>query len=279
MRDVVAVIGELICQGRIPLTQDELAEKVRARSHAAAARVGEVRIEELELVGPSGSPRRESYVSRPPSAAPRSEPSSPKSSTSGVMPAVGHRSQKPPAPSSSEPPPAAPRTLWGRAALASAGMPLARAGQTFSPPLRDSTAAILLTLLLAADPTATDRLELLEGRSLTPILPQLRREACACLTAALFKALVAASFSRAAAAELAEAACREALAPDPMPASEVQRYVGSAAPVRDLAHRAAAILGAPQDAGRLFAAVSAYAASLRPELVGAAATLKPPAAE
>jgi hypothetical protein len=129
-------------------------------------------------------------------------------------------------------------------------------------------------MLGAIDPAALDRLELLEGRVKSPLLPKLRQEACACLTAVFYRVLLSATVQQAAARELAETACREALAPDPIPSASIQRYTVSATPLRDLAHHVAAALGTPEDAQRLFVAVSSYGTSLRSELVAAAGDVK-----
>jgi hypothetical protein len=74
--------------------------------------------------------------------------------------------------------------------------------------------------------------------------------------------------------EVAETACGEALLPDALPVAELQRYGASTAPLRDLAHVAAAALGAPEDTARLFAVLSSYGSGLRADLVIAASNVK-----
>ena len=129
-------------------------------------------------------------------------------------------------------------------------------------------------MLGAVDPAALDRLELLEGHHKSPSLPLLRRETCACLAAAFYRILLTASIEQRAAREVAETACGQALAPDALPAAEIQRYVASTAPLRDLAQVAAAALGAPEDTGRLFAVLSSYGSGLRADFVIAASNVK-----
>jgi hypothetical protein len=265
---IAAIIGEEICGGVVPFTGDELVAKVTARARTASARVSSFHVGALELADVTSPAAYASRSTVPPSVAPRAAGRS--SGSSGVMPAVGASSRAPADAAST-----AIRTLWARAVPApSSSITKDRMGRLFAPALRDSTAVAVFAMLAAVDPAALDRLELLEGRARTSLLPQLRREACACLTAAFYRVLVGAAVEQEAAREVSETACREALAPDPLPAAEIQRYLASSAPLRDLAHCAAAALGAPDDTSRLFAALSSYGTTLRADFVTAASSVR-----
>lgn len=259
---IAAILGEEICGGVVPFTGDELVARVTARARLSP-RVSSFHIGALELADVPPPPFRSTI---PPAVAERAG----RPSGSGVMPAVG-TSSRPPTDAAST----AIRTLWPRAVpSSSSSITKERIGHLFAPALRDSTAVAVFAVLGAVDPAALDRLELLEGRARATILPQLRREACACLTAAFYRVLVGAAVEQAAAREVSEAACREALAPDSLPVAEIQRYLASTAPLRDLAHTAAAALGAPDDTSRLFAALSSYGTTLRADFVTAASNVR-----
>jgi hypothetical protein len=278
---VAVIMGEEICEGRVPFGSDELVAKVtgRSRLNARVASFGFSALEVADIGPPHYSSRPAPPAQRPQSPPPRSvtpqgrpavPPSHHPSSASGVMPSVGATGRPAADPSSN-----GVRTLWPRAIGPSqAGLTPDRVGHLFAPALRDSTAAAVFAMLGAADPAALDRLELLEGHRKAPVLPLLRRETSACIAAALYRVLVGASVEQGVAHEIALMACGEALDPDPAPLAEIQRYEASAAPLRDLAHVAAAALGAPDDGARLFAVVSSYGIALRSELVVAAASVK-----
>ena len=105
-------------------------------------------------------------------------------------------------------------------------------------------------------------------------MPRLRGEVCACLAAVFCRILTGAGVAAAVAEQIAESTCREALTPDPPPLASIQKYTASVTPLRDLAHVAAAALGAPEDAGRFFLALSSYGSALRADLVMSAASVK-----
>jgi hypothetical protein len=266
---IAAVIGEQICDGSIPFSSEDLVSRVTARARHLSARVSNIQVGALELADGSFGAQAPARSTFPPSA--RVERPGRASAASGVMPAMK--------PSAASGAPAtsvstAIRTLWPKISAAPTNMGRDRLGRLLAPALRDSAAVFLFTMLGAADPAALDRLELLEGRGKAPLLSTLRQEACACLAAILYRVLVGVTVPQAAASALAEAACREALAPDPLPAASIQRYVVSTAPLRDLAHSVAAALGTAGDTQRLFAAVSAYGTALRSDLVAAASDVK-----
>jgi hypothetical protein len=127
-----------------------------------------------------------------------------------------------------------------------------------APALRDSTAVSLLLALSAIKPTRVDRLALLEGQA---PLPQLRRETCACIAAALYRAISAGGVERRRAVSLVEESTRNALAPD-LPTQEVGHYLGSDSPVRDLCTRLAAVLGAHEEAKAIYFGLTPYFGSL-----------------
>ncbi len=271
-REIASIIGEQICQGRIPFGASELVARVRSSTGAVSSRVSEFHVDGLDIVGGTASGRSEPARASAPAPAARSDRPAARTGTSGVMPAVAQPTGRP---ASGSEPPGSIRTLWPRALSAAAPQaPTARIGHLLAPALRDSTAVAMLAMLSAIDPAALDRLELLEGRGGTSLVQQLRRETCGCLAAAFLRALVGVSMSRETAVEVTRSACAEALSPDSLPAAEIERYAGSSAPLRDLAQRSAAILGAPSDAARLFAALTAYAAALRTDFVAAASDVR-----
>ncbi|HEX7672136.1 MAG TPA: hypothetical protein VF395_21220 [Polyangiaceae bacterium] len=279
---VATIMGEEICEGRLPFGSDELVAKVTARSrlNARIATFGFSALEVADIGPPQYSARPAPPASRSPSPGARSltpqghpaaPPSHKPSSASGVMSSVGGGSARPAA----DPAPNGVRTLWPRAiGTSQVGLTTDRIGRLFAPALRDSTAAAVFAMLGATDPAALDRLELIEGHRKALVLPLLRREASACIAAALYRVLMGASVEQGVSHEVALTACGEALDPDPAPLAEIQRYVASAAPLRDLAHVAAAALGAPDDGARLFAVLSSYGSALRSDLVVAASSVK-----
>lgn len=135
------------------------------------------------------------------------------------------------------------------------------------PALRDSTAAVLLRVLMGMDPSATDRLGLFEGRGPGPAL---RTEICACLAAGLRRVVVATGLEAGSASLLAEVASRRALAAEAPSGPLIETYATSGAPIQDLARRTATIIGTPDDAPGIYALLSPYCEALRAqfELVG-----------
>jgi hypothetical protein len=131
-----------------------------------------------------------------------------------------------------------------------------------APALRDSTAVGLLHALSSIKPTLVDRLALFENQM---PLPQLRRETCACIAAALYRAILSGGVEQRRAVSLVEESTRHALAPD-VPAREVGHYLGSDSPVRDLCTRLAAVLGAHEEAKAIYFGVTPYFGSLGHEL-------------
>jgi hypothetical protein len=131
------------------------------------------------------------------------------------------------------------------------------------PALRDSTAAAIYRILNTLDPGALDRFVLLDGRA--PI-PELRVEACACFAAGMHRVLLQASVPQHAAHAIVSAAARRALFPDTMPVASVDRYVAVSGPVREFSHKAAQLLGVPNEAASILSAVSPYCEAMRHEL-------------
>jgi hypothetical protein len=119
---------------------------------------------------------------------------------------------------------------------------------------------------MGMDPNATDRLGLFEGRGPGPAL---RTEICACLAAG-FRRVVAATGLDGSASLLAEVASRRALAGEAPSSALIETYATSGAPIQELARRAAAIIGTPDDAPGIYALLSPYCEALRAqfELVG-----------
>src|SRR5690348_12753064 len=59
------VLGEQISQGEVPLTKEELVSKVQARLSSGAARVTEIEVKSLQIVGTESQGNRSTYRTRP----------------------------------------------------------------------------------------------------------------------------------------------------------------------------------------------------------------------
>jgi hypothetical protein len=261
--EIVAVLNETLCQGGLPFTGEELVSRVKVRSLSASAKGLELRVDALELAGAHGA-------RAPLRGAAAREVTAPDTGTSGVMAAMGSRTSRAPAvgPDATG---SGSRTLWPRVTLPDQlGSDPLRLGRLFAPCLRDSTASLVLAALGAVDPACVDRLALLEARPAPLAMAQLKREAMVSLAAVFLRALVGASVARQDADALALALLGDALAPEAAPLADLRRYVESPAPLRELATRAAAILGAPGDAYRILSAMVEYGTMLRADLLSTA---------
>ncbi|HVU00689.1 MAG TPA: hypothetical protein VHE30_03025 [Polyangiaceae bacterium] len=260
-RAIETIIGEELCEGRLPFTGEELVDRVRKRARSLPSRISEMRVEGLELLEHKAT--LPSRVSSHPHAH-RSDMAAPvptSTSTSGVMPKVSVESNV--------------RTLWPRATQAVvAGTSTERLVRLFAPALRDSVAVVMMGLFQSLDPSVMDRLELFERRAGSAVADRVREQVCTCLAAAFHRVLVRATVDGAAARALVESMLEDALAPEPPHPEHLERYLESPAPLRELTRVVAAALGVPGDADRMLAAVSAYGMALRPELEGAAGAVK-----
>lgn len=250
----VEVLSDQISQGLVPLTTAQLAAAIRKRVTSAVGKVAEVDVSTIDILGAarkasradltrSVPPSRKPAASRPPSTS--SDPQAPaleaRSSGSSLV--------------------APPRTLWLTAlSKCSVGAALGEMADALGPALRDSTAAVLLRVLVATDPAATDRLDLFDGRD--PV-PALRSEICAALAAGFLRLVISRELDASAAAQLTEAAVRKALPGEAPSTLHIGKYATSEAPIRDLANRLAAIVGVPDDAPGIYAIVSPYCEALR----------------
>lgn len=287
------VLGEQISQGRFPLTGAELADGIRKRMASATSKVTEIEVTPLDRTGAavqrdSPPPRQDSGartaapparkdVTRPSAATPAPSASPPPSrkGTSGSWsalprdPAIGARS-------SGSALSAPPRTLWiVSLSKCSPGTSLGEIANALGPALRDSTAALLLRILIAMDPAVTDRLGLFDGRG--PV-PALRTEIGACLAAGFGRLIVITGVEASTATKLALATASRALGNEAPSGPRIESYATSESPIRDLARRAASIVGTPDDAAAMYALLSPYCEALRAhlELVGKEiARLKP----
>jgi len=207
-----------------------------------------------------------------PPASPRQSPVP--SPTSGSSPA---RSQTPPDDALSQRTSgsllvAPPRTLW-LVALSQCGpdTPANEIVKLLGLAFRDSTAAAMLRTLLMTDPGAVDRLALLEG---CQPMPTLRTEICACLAAGFSRALMSDGWDPESALRLSERAVAQGLSSSAPPGSQVRSYLAAEAPVRDLARRAANIVGVPTDAASIHAVLSPYCEALRVQFASVANELR-----
>jgi hypothetical protein len=119
--------------------------------------------------------------------------------------------------------------------------------------------------VLASLPASTlDRLALLEGK---PPAEELRREACACFSASIYRASLAIGDSHRAAVAKVEVVCKHAFANGGPSATEIGLYIATDTPVPALATRFAALLGCDADAPTLRAALSTSHAAFGERIV------------
>lgn len=289
------VLGEQISQGRIPLTASELVAAIEKRTTSSVTKATDLEVSLFDKTGAAVGTRRDSppprkdisgsrsaapapprkdvtgstAVSLPPSGSTAASSSPPsRKGVSGSWSAVPPRDPAVATRPSGSALAAPPRTLWPMSlSKCTPGISVTEIAAALGPALRDSTAAVLLRVLMAMDPTVTDRLGLFDGRG--PV-PALRTEICACLAAGLRRLLVAAGLEAGSAALLTEVASQKALAAEAPPGAHIGSYATSEAPIHDLARRAASIIGTPEDAAGIYALLSPYCEALRVqfELVG-----------
>jgi hypothetical protein len=283
-RTTADILSEQISQGRIPMTAPELVAAIEKRSTSTVNKVTEVELSLLDKTGAAVGSHRDSPPPRKDVTGPRSAAPAPprkditrpsaavtappaRRGSSGSWsavprdPAIGSRS-------SGSALSAPPRTLWPASLTkCSSGSSMADLANAIGPALRDSTAAVLLRVLMAMDPAATDRLGLFDGRG--PV-PALRTEICACLGAGLRRVLVLGGLDAGSAALIAEVAAQKALGGETPSNHHIEGYVASDRPIYDLARRSASIIGTPDDAPGIYALLSPYCEALRAqfELVG-----------
>lgn len=256
------IIGEEIIQDALPFDGAELVHRVKTRAGNRDNRVAAYNVSELDLVPDPGRTAR-SGSNQTSGRKPTSNP--PPARPSGFIPVGKPASSVAPTPKSGPPADGSrAHTLW-TTALASCphGAGTDRIGQLLSAPLRDSVAQLVLRGSIALDPGSADRLALLRDRKTDRPVSLVITAAGACLGAALYRVLVAASLPQKDALEIVETASREALGGDAADADTLGRYMSSEAPLKDLARRAAAALGSGDDAPRVFEALSSYAEVLR----------------
>lgn len=255
-RAAAEVLGEQISQGEIPMTRTELADKIRARSTAPVNRIVEISVNSLSVVS-SNNGLRSTYRSRPsqpnlsaPSIAPEKRPSS---SPPSLGPLPSHRDANAPM-----------RMLWQAAwSNFTPGVTADELAMALAAPLRDSTAVATMRSLTSVDPSHLDRLALLGG---VEPLPELLRETCSCLAAGMYRVFSASAIDPRITVSVVTGAVRGALAPDDFPVEPLDRYIACGAPVRELAHRSASLLGVPGDALNVQVALSSYCEAVRAEL-------------
>jgi hypothetical protein len=282
-RAAADTLGEQISQGRIPLTASELVAAIEKRASPSVTKATELEVSLLDKTGAAVGARRDSPPPRKDVTGPRSAaPAPPRKDVTGPTASSSPPSRKGVSGSWSAVPrdpgvatrpsgsvlAAPPRTLWPMSlSRCSPGASVSEIAAALGPALRDSTAAVLLRVLMAMDPTVTDRLGLFDGRGPAPAL---RTEICACLAAGLRRVVVATGLEAASAALLAEVASQKALATDAPSGPRIESYATSEAPIHDLARRTASIIGAPDDASAIYALLSPYCEALRAqfELVG-----------
>lgn len=257
------IIGEEIVQDELPFDGAELVHRVKIRAGNRENRIAAYNVSELDLVPEPGRSNR-SGGTQPTARKPTSNP--PPARPSGFIP-VGRPTPSSMAPTQKSAAPtdgARAHTLWATALAACPhGAGTDRIGQLLSAPLRDSVAQLVLRGSIALEPSSTDRLALLRDRNMERPLSLVVTAAGACLGAALYRVLVAASVPQKEALEIVETASQEALGHDAADADTLGRYMSSDAPLKDLARRAAAALGSSDDAPRIFESLSAYAEVLR----------------
>jgi len=99
-------------------------------------------------------------------------------------------------------------------------------------------------------------------------------EVCACFSSALYRIFASQDIEQRLTSELVRAASSIALDGESFPAEAVSRYVTSDAPVRDLAMRLAAAIGAADMAHLVQAALSPYCEVFRDDVTAVAGQLK-----
>ena len=281
-RAATVVLSEQISQGRIPLKDVELVAAIEKRTTSAVNKATEIEAALFDKTGAAVGTRRDSPPPRKDISGSRTAAPPPRKDITGSSSVVPPPSRKGASGSwsavqrdgavgarpSGSTLTAPPRTLWPASlSKCSLGTSLPEIASALGPALRDSTAALLLRVLMAMDPAATDRLGLFDGRG--PV-PALRTEICACLAAGLRRLVVSSGLDAGSAALVAEIAAQKALAAEAPSGQRIESYATSEAPIHDVARRAATIIGTPEDAPGIYALLSPYCEALRAqfEIVG-----------
>jgi hypothetical protein len=263
------ILGDEITQGELTLSKEELVTRIRARIGLSAAKATDVEVKSLYLFGSEANSNKSTYRTRP--ASPPPPPQRGAAHKSGAMPAVTARSTVPTPPLT---PPPAPRvrTLWPRALSHCESRSSAEdVGMLLGPALRDSVAAAVLHAFVAVDPDAADRMALF---SATDAVDTILAEVAACFASAAYRIFLASDVEGGVASGVVRAALSQVLTTREFPSELFAHYVGSDSPVREMAVRLAAAIGAPETAATVQASVSPYCEALRDDLLSVAVKVR-----
>ena len=264
-RAATEILGDQISQGEVPLSKEELVARVKGRITASAGKVAELEVKGLYVLGSDAVANRSTYRSRGSSPPPRAH-------GSGAITAVRPSSSAFQSPMLTPPPAPKLRTLWPKSvAHCRPGTPVEELGALLGPPLRDSVASAILHSFVAVDPEAADRLVLFRASN---VVRDVLVEVCACFSSALYRIFASQDIEQRIASELVRAASSIALDGESFPADAVSRYMTSDAPVRDLATRLAASIGAVDMAHLVQAALSPYCEVFRDDVTAVAGQLR-----
>lgn len=264
-RAATEILGEQISQGDVPLSKEELVARVKVRITASAAKVAELEVKGLYVLGSDAVTNRSTYRFR------QASPPPPRANASGAITAV-RPSGSAQTPVLTPPPTPRMRTLWPRAiAHCRPGTPVEELGALLGPPLRDSLAAAILHAFVAIDPEAADRLVLF---SASKVVREVLLEVCACFSSAAYRIFASNDIEQRVASELVRAASRLVLDGESLPTDAISRYMTSEAPVRDLATRLATAVGALDMAHVVQGALSPYCEAFRDDVTVVAGQLR-----
>jgi len=263
-RAATEILGDEITQGELTLSKEDLATRVRARISASAAKATDVEVKALYLFGSEANSNKSTYRTRVPSGPPQRGASNKSGSIPAVLPPGGPVLTPPPSPRV--------RTLWPRALSGcEIGASAADIGAQLGPALRDSVAAAVLHAFVAVDPEAADRMELFAASG---VVGAILVEVSACFSSAAYRIFLSSDVDGSVASDLVREALRQVLATDEFPAELFAHYVGSDSPVREMATRLAAAIGAPETAQTIQASLAAYCEILRDDMLSVAAQVR-----
>ncbi len=268
-RAATEILGDEITQGELTFSKDELATRVRARIGVSAAKATDLEVKSLYLFGSEANSNKSTYRTRPASPPPPMQRGS--AHKSGSMPAVTERPTMPTPPLT---PPPAPRvrTLWPRALSRCESRASAEdVGALLGPALRDSIAAAVLHAFVAIDPEAADRMALF---ATSGAVDTILSEVGACFASAAYRIFRASDIEGGVASDVVRVALEQVLATHEFPSELFAHYVGSDSPVREMAVRLAASIGAPDTAATIQASVSPYCEALRDDLLSVAVQVR-----
>lgn len=270
-RAATEILGDEITQGELTLSKEELATRIRARVGVSAAKATELEVKALYLFGSEANSNKSTYRTRPASPPPPLPSQRGAAHQSGAIPAMTARSTVPTAPLT---PPPAPRvrTLWPRAlSHCESGASAADVGALLGPALRDSVAAAVLHAFVAIDPEAADRMALFGAAG---AVDSILAEVAACFASAAYRIFLASDVDGSVASDVVRAAHTHVLATGEFPSELFAHYVGSDTPVKEMALRLAASIGAPDTAATIQASVSPYCEALRDDLLSVAVQVR-----